>query len=141
MKRLYFKSIVSCVISFLSLSYKVVCLFPFRPCTVLFIYTHASFWILHKDQVILPVWCFCLLFKDLKEETIEWTRMRKRYWKMYDKNGLSLLERKCTDFHEAYTDGSSQHEKASAACFVPNDPNNAKPTLLRSYFQLFTKLN
>ena len=52
----------SFVISFPSHTYKVVCLMPFKPCIILFIDTHASFWILYSYQVIFQVWCFCFLF-------------------------------------------------------------------------------
>ena len=46
----------------MSRNYKVVCPFPFRPCFILIIDTHPSFWILYHYQVILHVWCFCFLF-------------------------------------------------------------------------------
>ena len=47
---------------FLFRSYKVVCLFSFESCIILFIDTHVSFGIFCKYQVILQVWCFCFLF-------------------------------------------------------------------------------
>ena len=67
----YVKSIV---ISFLSRHNKVVYLFPFGPCNILFIDTHASFWILYYYQVILQVWCFCSLFGFVSGKTPLLTR-------------------------------------------------------------------
>ena len=56
---------------------------------------------------------------------------------MVFKNEFLSMKEKYTNHYEIFTDGSKQDAKVSAACFIPNEPNNPLSTRLRGDSSIF----